>query len=377
MSNQANQLECEEDEAAAKRPTKSSRTPKAVFDFSKLTNTERVVAIISQLMTTVGSAINEIRSINENTKLLALNARIESARFGEKGAAFGVVAKEMQGLSGRTALVASEMSTDTRQSIEQLMTLISGNVLGTRLADISLNCLDLIDRNLYERTCDVRWWATDASIVEALSKPSPQSYEYASKRMGIILNAYTVYSDLVLVDKHGIVVANGRPDQFNSVNRDESLSPWFRLAQHSRTGDEYGFQSAHESILANGNPSLIYSCSVRSNGQANGAFLGALGVVFNWSNFANAILSGLPLDDVEKQRTAVYIVERDGSVVASSKPMPMDYRFPVQRYPTLISGEEKYIQEKFEGKDYCVAHAKAPGFETYSTNWHAFLVQQT
>ena len=345
-------------------------------EIAQLTNTEQVVAIISQLMTTVGSAINEIRSINENTKLLALNARIESARFGEKGAAFGVVAKEMQGLSGRTALVASDMSTDTQHSIEQLMTLISGNVLGTRLADISLNCLDLTDRNLYERTCDVRWWATDASIVDALSNPSPQTHAHASKRMGIILNAYTVYSDLVLVDKQGIVVANGRPEQFNSRDRDESNSLWFRQSQISRSGDEYGFQSAHESPLANGNPSLIYSCSVRTMGQSNGAFLGALGVVFNWSNFANAILSGLPLDDVERQRTVVYILERDGSIVACSKPMPSNYRFPMQRYSSLLNGEEKYVQETVDGKEYCVAYAKAPGFETYSTNWHAFLVQQ-
>lgn len=364
-------------DASSQLANATQRSSEAGDDLSHLTNTERVVAIISQLMTTVGSAINEIRSINENTKLLALNARIESARFGEKGAAFGVVAKEMQGLSGRTALVASEMSTDTQRSIEQLMTLISGNVLGTRLADISLNCLDLIDRNLYERTCDVRWWATDASIVDALSNPSPQSHAHASKRMGIILNAYTVYSDLVLVDKQGMIVANGRPDQFNSLNRDESASSWFRQAQHSRSGDDYGFQSAHESALANGNPSLIYSCSVRSMGQSNGAFLGALGVVFNWNSFANAILSGLPLDDVEKQRTSVYIVERDGSVVACSKSIPMDYRFPIQRYTSLINGQEKYIQETVEGKNYCVAHAKAPGFETYSTNWHAFLVQQT
>ena len=359
------------------RPKNSQRSSMTEAELARLTNTERVVAIISQLMTTVGCAINEIRSINENTKLLALNARIESARFGEKGAAFGVVAKEMQGLSGRTALVASEMSTDTKRSIEQLMSLISGNVLGTRLADIALNCLDLIDRNLYERTCDVRWWATDASIVDAISNPSPQTHAHASKRMGIILNAYTVYSDLVLVDNQGVVVANGRPEQFTSLDRDESDSSWFRQSQLSRTGDEYGFQSAHGSSLADGNPSLIYSCSVRTMGQANGAFLGALGVVFNWNSFANAIFSGLPLDDVERQRTVAYIVEHDGSIVACSKPIPSDYRFPIQRYPYLMSGEEKYVQETVEGKDYCVAHAKAPGFETYSTNWHAFLVQQT
>ena len=33
---------------------------------------------------------------------------------------------------------------------------------GARLADLALNAIEIIDRNLYERTCDVRWWATDS-----------------------------------------------------------------------------------------------------------------------------------------------------------------------------------------------------------------------
>ena len=28
--------------------------------------------------------------------------------------------------------------------------------------NLALNAIELIDRNLYERTCDVRWWATDS-----------------------------------------------------------------------------------------------------------------------------------------------------------------------------------------------------------------------
>ena len=39
---------------------------------------------------------------------------------------------------------------------------------------------DLIDRNLYERTCDVRWWATDDSLVQALTKHTQAAYQYAS-----------------------------------------------------------------------------------------------------------------------------------------------------------------------------------------------------
>ncbi|MDH8639244.1 chemotaxis protein, partial [Klebsiella pneumoniae] len=73
------------------------------------------------------------------------------------------------------------------------------------------NAIEIIDRNLYERTCDVRWWATDSAVVDCAANVTPQSAAYASKRLGVILNAYTVYLDLWLCDLHGKVLANGRP----------------------------------------------------------------------------------------------------------------------------------------------------------------------
>jgi hypothetical protein len=45
---------------------------------------------------------------------------------------------------------------------------------GERMVDLSLNAIELMDRNLYERTCDVRWWATDSAIVAARPPPAPQ-----------------------------------------------------------------------------------------------------------------------------------------------------------------------------------------------------------
>ena len=35
----------------------------------------------------------------------------------------------------------------------------------------------MIDRNLYERTCDVRWWATDGDMVNALDKKDIEIYD--------------------------------------------------------------------------------------------------------------------------------------------------------------------------------------------------------
>jgi hypothetical protein len=321
-------------------------------------------------------AINEIREINDNAKLLSLNARIEAARAGSSGAAFGVVAQEMQSLSNNTAIVADDMANKTRISITELVEIIGGSVRGERLADIALNSIDLIDRNLYERTCDVRWWATDSSVVDALQNPSQEASNLVSKRLGIILNAYTVYHDLVLCNLKGKILANGRPKQFNSVGRDESKSSWFSKAIASRSGDEFGFQVAHSSPLAKDQSVLIYSSSVRRNGGVSEPILGALGVIFNWEALSQAILTNASIDEAEARRTIRIITDRDFQVLASSKPLPNDFRIPVEQLGSILSQSKGHCVVSVGGKEACIAHALSPGFESYATGWRSFLIQE-
>ncbi|MEZ5840486.1 MAG: methyl-accepting chemotaxis protein [Hyphomicrobiales bacterium] len=118
--------------------------------------------------------VGDIRAITRRMKILALNALIEAARAGEVGRGFAVVSQEVRGISEEVDELAQGLDAELGGEIEQLSSLaraMAENAHGARMIDLSLNAVELIDRNLYERSCDVRWWATDSAVVDAAATP--------------------------------------------------------------------------------------------------------------------------------------------------------------------------------------------------------------
>lgn len=340
---------------------------------------QSVSGLSDSLLKQLRQSLQKIDEINRITRIISMNARIEAVRIGTAGRSFGVIAEEMDTLSRRVSDTAQEIdrmagrtSTDLRERLEQLQT----DVRRTRLTDLALANIDLIDRNLYERSCDVRWWATDAAMVAAAADPQPAALAHAGQRLGQILDSYTVYFDLVLADLQGNVIANGRPRQYRSVGQSVAQQPWFQSAMATGSGEEFGFQSMHASPLAGGERVLVYACTVREGGRVTGRPLGVLGIVFRWDALAQTIVARTPLSDAEWRRSRVCIVDGHGQVLADTlgaDAAPARLDFPGRA--ALFAQPRAAADLVMEGRTQCVAHAASPGYETYRTGWHCVIVQ--
>lgn len=338
-------------------------------------STAEILRLVRQIHQTMDLAIDEINEINTRTKLLALNARIEAARAGDYGAAFGVVAAEMQKLAGSTSDAANQMASQTQGTINQLFDLIGTNVRGTRLSDLALVNIDLIDRNLYERTCDARSWAADVNVYNALADPTVDRLQRASERLGALLNSHTVYTDIVIADTSGKIVANGRPQSFRSVGRNVEHDGWFNDAMASFSGDHYASSRAHRSPLVADRATMIYSAAVRSGGRIDGEPIGVLGALFDWEGLAQSIVKNTPLSADERETTRVVIADDQGNVLADSFGRQLADTIPLNLLEPIHDNRKGFLIAMIEGQRSCVGYADAPGYETFSTGWNSLIIQ--
>ncbi|WP_092116765.1 methyl-accepting chemotaxis protein [Bradyrhizobium erythrophlei] len=334
----------------------------------------QLIQLTNSIRATTQQKISGIQKVTGTLRMLALNAMIESARAGENGRGFAVVAAEVREIGASVGVIAEQLQAELATQIDTLSSrtqIMANAAVGSRMVDLALNAVEIIDRNLYERTCDVRWWSTDSAVVDCAANPTPTAVDYASQRLGVILNAYTVYLDLWLCDLNGRVLANGRPNRYAVAGRDVSCEPWYVQALRLQSGDDYAVGDVSICRDLNGAEVATYTASIRSNGESHGAPAGVLAIHFDWTPQARTIVRGVRIAPEEKDRTKVMLVDAQHRIIASSDGTD---RLGT-RYPIETGGRTHGYYSKSNAT---VAFHATPGYETYrGLGWYGVIVRQS
>ena len=328
-----------------------------------------IITQTTKAKTNTGQRVRDIRQVTSKLRILALNALIEAKRAGEKGAGFSVVADEVRNISGEVEDLSKDLGSEI-VVLETLMARMARQSQGARLTDLALNAVEIIDRNLYERTCDVRWWATDSAVVDQADTPSADLQKRACHRLGVILDSYTVYIDLWLCDLDGTIIANGRPTEHAVIGQSVADDLWFKRARGLASGSEFAVADVTVEPLLRNAQVATYATGVRRGGDIDGELIGVLGIHFDWQPQAKAVVEGARLNDDEKDRTRVLLIDAQGLVIAAS-----DQRGLLCEH-FRITTKGKTSGHYLDANGQMIAFHKTPGYETYEgLGWYGVIVQ--
>lgn len=179
--------------------------------------------------------------------------------------------------------------------------------------------VELLDRNLYERANDCRWWALTPELAAALAAGNDRMAADEAARVLKHINAlYTVYTRLVVYDRQGRIVAashavDGRGTSMIGQRIEaDTLAAVMALTDQQR----YHVTPLRPSPLYEGRPTWVYHAAIRENGE--GPVLGGIGIVFDTTPQLEAMLHGALAGQDEASRAA--FIDREGRILCTTDP---------------------------------------------------------
>ncbi|AMJ59025.1 chemotaxis protein CheW [Bosea sp. PAMC 26642] len=229
--------------------------------------------------------------------------------------------------------------------------------------------IDVMDRNLYERANDCRWWALNATFARVLAAPSPEGARTCSDILATINGLYTVYSNLILFDAAGKVIAVSQPEQAYLVGRTLDAE-WVQRTLGLRSGQHYAVSPFERTDLYGGAETLIYTAAVQA--AEGGRAVGGIAIVFDSTpQFAAILKDSLPSDETGTALPGSFalFVGSDGRIVSSSDPrFPVGAQAPIVIDPaTLAADGDLACIRPLDGQHVALGASPSKGYREYKT----------
>jgi chemotaxis signal transduction protein len=168
----------------------------------------------------------------------------------------------------------------TQETFERSISELQETVVSSILDDAQLLAslaVDVLDRNLYERANDCRWWALNGALSRHLSGRSAASDQSASEILRHINSLYTVYHDIVLFDASGRIVAVSNASHSSKVGQ-LIADAWVAATLELRESQQFAVSAFAPCDLYDGRHTLVYGAAIRNDSRR---VVGGIGIVFD------------------------------------------------------------------------------------------------
>ena len=268
---------------------------------------------------------------NYNSVFKALNRRwnsaitaglIEAGRMDHDAAQlFGPLIQDMRH--------TKELYGQTQKHLVDAILVEMSKKIVSQIVDTAAFTINILKRNLFERTADVGYLATDSEIVHFLKQPpddnrrSSEARENIQTRLAEYQYEYTVYNDILILDTQGRVLA--AMDETNRVTRSKTplLRQTLEIDPHKE--DQYLETYGETDLFPGLGKKLIYSQKI--NDPETSAPLGVLCLCFNLKDEADRIFK-----DLSQGNSSIISAVLDGNgqvMFSSSRDLPEGTCIPV------------------------------------------------
>lgn len=191
----------------------------------------------------------------------------------------------------------------------------------------ALLLVDLLDRNLYERANDCRWWALAPELRHTLAQPQPgaEALQQLHELLAHLHRLYTVYSGLLVYDRQGRIVAQSCRAGV-TVGADAIEPQLLERVLRLRSEQDYCVTAFTPSPLHPGPPTYTYHAAIRDPQDASRT-VGGIAVVFDADTELAAMLRGglgqSPCGataDANSASTTAFYLDRQGRIISSTDP---------------------------------------------------------
>ena len=301
------------------------------------------------------------QTIQDNLTRVIWNGNIAQSKLNSVNREFSKSLLNEIGITGKKA----------NASLENLNQTIITSILKDSEFLSSL-AIDIMDRNLYERANDCRWWALNSYFREAFDDYSTldDKKDEISEILKYINDLYTVYTNLIVFDKDGKVIAvSNRNEQF-SLGR-VLTQDWVSKTLMLKDTSKYCVSKFEKTVLYDNESTYIYSSAIRS--MKNEAITtGGIAIIFDSKPQFNAMLEEtLPKNNEGEKIPGVFALftNKDKQIISSTtEDFEVDSYLNIDdSFFTLKNAEKLSKIIELDDKYYAVAVKCSTGYREYKS----------